>query len=295
MSNPPIQTVIQASDKIFDSNLLKHHSPRYTGVKPMGFTLIELLVVIAIIAILAAMLLPALNSAKLRSQSAKCQSNLKQISSAHLQYATDNNDIMVLARQGNFYGHTGADGNICWAYNFYKNGYIQDRGVYVCGAADDQGMSYRCSFKGDYAGNFTRTDAKDDNLKTNSQYVMYGYNSGFLGGYGYDTGADYPYYKKGFKLSAARDSSRKILAADAYNSTLQSSEGGYRGTETVMPLNSQTTAGNRIHECHKRNANIAFLDGHVNIIESPFINMQLSANHSAANTHRYWNPVKPWK
>lgn len=262
-------------------------------IKP--FTLIELLVVIAIIAILAAMLLPALNQAKLRSQTAACQSNLKQIASAHLQYASDNDDRMVLAREGNFYGDSGADGNRCWAYNFYKNGYIQDRGVYVCGAADNTGMSYRCSVKSDYAGNFANVKTSEDNLKTNSQYVTYGYNSGFLGGWGYDTGADYPFKSKSFKLSAARNSSRKILMADAYDSTSRPNEQGFRGSAAIIPLTSQTTAGNRIHECHKRNANIAFLDGHVDQIESPFINMQLAANHAAASVHRYWNPVKNWK
>ncbi len=104
-----------------------------TQPKPQkrGFTLIELLVVIAIIAILAAILFPVFQKVRENARRASCQSNLKQLGLAEIQYAQDFDEVY----SGSYFydlntGHTDVTRRTYWPQLIFP--YTKSAGIYIC-------------------------------------------------------------------------------------------------------------------------------------------------------------------
>jgi len=199
-----------------------------------GFTLIELLVVIAVIAILAGVLFPVFVTAKQQGHQARCVSNLKQIASAWLLYADDNDGRACpsyYSRNGSFYS---------WDFTATAEGYRPG----LLGPYTKAGRLYSCpTFHGEAWGR---------------PFTGYAYNASYIGGDTAAVGSSYEVIKPACLVNQIAQPSHTAVFADAGFGSPVSAHNYLRAPSDRI---SGTFRNATVHFRHNGSANVAYADG----------------------------------
>lgn len=236
----------------------------------IGFTLVELLITIAIIAILCAILLPALAKARGKGKAIRCVSQLKQIGSASISYSVDHNDWVPQAD---------------WRWNgdvSFNNGFVPQTYPYVAGTmmpkTGDIHPLYRCpSDTENYIVGSSRDGKPITNYAWNSQCGLF-------------SGGSDQFKWSMRKFSKCRRPTEAVMAIDAkaYRTTATSNSSWFDFHNDEQPLLAMALR-------HNNADNHLAADGHVFnarlnwVLENLNASYQFGNNFESSQAKRYYS------